>query len=140
MAVDASTRLGSLTGQRYALEISGESDFVIRDDYNGERDGPSTLCQAVRRSSHHSLALALIQDPLRGEYPLGFFFLDEGFGTLDDEKLDAVITALERLHDKDRMVGVISHVKELKERLPRCLEVAPARGDGSGSAVILVTR
>jgi exonuclease SbcC len=142
MAVDASTRLGSLTGQRYALEISGESDFVIRDDYNGgERRSVNTLSGGETFLTSLSLALALSSKiQLRGEYPLGFFFLDEGFGTLDDEKLDAVITALERLHDKDRMVGVISHVKELKERLPRCLEVAPARGDGSGSAVILVTR
>lgn len=44
---------------------------------------------------------------LRGQYPLGFFFLDEGFGTLDEEKLDAVIGALERLHDRNRLVGVI---------------------------------
>ena len=85
-----------------------------------------------------SLALALSSKvQLRGQYPLGFFFLDEGFGTLDEEKLDAVIGALERLHDRNRLVGVISHVKDLKERLPYYLEVIPAGGDGSGSKVAM---
>ena len=85
-----------------------------------------------------SLALALSSKvQLRGQYPLGFFFLDEGFGSLDDGKLDAVISSLERLHDKDRIVGVISHVKELKERLPYCVEVSSARSDGSGSSIVV---
>jgi exonuclease SbcC len=56
-----------------------------------------------------SLALALALSSkiqLRGKYPLGFFFLDEGFGSLDQEKLDKVMSALEKLHDKHRMVGV----------------------------------
>lgn len=137
MAVDASTRLGSLTGQRYALEISGKSDFLIRDDYNGgERRSVGTLSGGETFLTSLSLALALSSKvQLRGQYPLGFFFLDEGFGSLDDEKLDAVISALERLHDKDRIVGVISHVKELKERLPYYLEVTPPRGDGAGSRI-----
>jgi exonuclease SbcC len=140
MAVDASTRLGSLTGQRYALEIGGESDFVIRDDYcGGERRSVNTLSGGEAFLTSLSLALALSSKvQLRGQYPLGFFFLDEGFGTLDDEKLDAVIRALERLHDRDRIVGVISHVKELKERLHYYMEVIPARGDGADSALGLI--
>lgn len=142
MAADASARLGSLTGQRYALEIRevrGESDFAIRDDFNGGQRRPvNTLSGGETFLTSLSLALALSsQVQLRGQYPLGFFFLDEGFGTLDEEKLDAVIGALERLHDKNRLVGVISHVKELKERLPYYLEVVPVRGDGSGSRVAM---
>jgi exonuclease SbcC len=85
-----------------------------------------------------SLALALALSSkiqLRGKYPLGFFFLDEGFGTLDEEKLDKVMNALEKLHDRKRMVGVISHVKELQERLPCYLEVAAAGEDGGGSRI-----
>jgi exonuclease SbcC len=50
--------------------------------------------------------------------------------------LDKVMNALEKLHDRNRMVGVISHVKELKERLPRYLEVVAAGEDGSGSKVV----
>jgi exonuclease SbcC len=55
---------------------------------------------------------------------------------LDGEKMDKVMNALEKLHDRNRMVGVISHVKELKERLPRYLEVAKAGEDGEGSRII----
>ncbi|MBC7084570.1 MAG: hypothetical protein H5T95_13970 [Firmicutes bacterium] len=45
------------------------------------------------------------------------------------------VSALEKLHDKERMVGAISHVKELKERLPSYLEVLPAREDGTGGEI-----
>jgi len=54
---------------------------------------------------------------------------------LDEEKLDKVMNALEKLHDRNRMVGVISHVKELRERLPRYLEVMAAGEDGGGSEI-----
>nr|MDH3176358.1 SbcC/MukB-like Walker B domain-containing protein [Bacillus pumilus] len=77
-----------------------------------------------------SLALALAlsaQIQLRGEFPLQFFFLDEGFGTLDQDLLDTVITALEKLQSHNLAVGVISHVEELKMRLPKKLIVHPGR-------------
>jgi len=138
IAADASSRLGGLTRQRYALEITDDASFLIRDDFNGgQRRAVSTLSGGEMFLTSLALALALSSKvQLRGQYPLGFFFLDEGFGTLDEEKLDAVIGALERLHDKDRIVGVISHVKELKERLPCYLEVVPAMDDGTGSRVV----
>lgn len=142
IAADASMRLGKLTGQRYALEIAEGGVFMIRDDFNGgERRSVGTLSGGEIFLTSLSLALALSSKiQLRGRYPLGFFFLDEGFGTLDDEKLDAVITALEKLHDRDRMVGVISHVKELKDRMAYYLEVIPAKDDGTGSRVVMKTR
>ncbi|MBW7455212.1 hypothetical protein K0U00_14395, partial [Paenibacillus sepulcri] len=89
-----------------------------------------------------SLALALAlssQIQLRGKYPLQFFFLDEGFGTLDPELLDTVITALEKLHNETLSVGVISHVPELRARLPRRLIVTAADSSGRGSSVELET-
>lgn len=85
-----------------------------------------------------SLALALsAQIQLRGQYPPQFFFLDEGFGTLDPELLDTVITSLEKLHDDRLAVGIISHVPELRARLPRKLVVIPAGDAGAGSKVVL---
>lgn len=139
MAMDASARLGSLTQQRYALEIANESEFVIRDDFNGgQRRVVGTLSGGETFLTSLSLALALSSKiQLRGQYPLGFFFLDEGFGSLDDDKLETVMSSLDRLHDKDRRVGVISHVKALRDRLPYYLEVAPSREDGTGSQVSL---
>ncbi len=137
MAAEASIRLGTLTGQRYSLELDESGNFVMRDDYSGSQRRPvNTLSGGETFLTSLALALALSSKiQLKGQYPLGFFFLDEGFGTLDQEKLEVVMGTLERLHDGNRMVGVITHVPELRNRLPRCLEVIPAMQDGTGSRV-----
>ena len=136
---DASERLGQLTRQRYALEMDSNGGFIIRDDANGGVRRPvSTLSGGETFLTSLALALSLsAQIQLRGEYPLQFFFLDEGFGTLDSELLDAVVTALEKLQSDHLAVGVISHVQELRARLPRRLVVTPAQSSGKGSVVTL---
>lgn len=137
----ASERLGFLTKQRYALELDSAGGFVIRDDASGGMRRPvSTLSGGETFLASLALALALSgQIQLRGRHPLQFFFLDEGFGTLDPELLETVITALERLHTDNLAVGVISHVPELRARLPRRLIVEPAEPPGAGSRVRLET-
>ncbi|WP_308638846.1 SMC family ATPase [Paenibacillus silvisoli] len=137
----ASERLGFLTKRRYALEVDSSGGFVIRDDANGGIRRPvSTLSGGETFLASLALALALSgQIQLRGKYPLQFFFLDEGFGTLDPELLDTVITALEKLHNETLAVGVISHVPELRARLPRRLIVTPSEPSGRGSRVELET-
>ncbi|MDD3926641.1 MAG: SMC family ATPase [bacterium] len=139
MVVEASSRLGSLTGQRYALELGPDCEFIVRDDYNGGQRRPvCSLSGGETFMTSLALALALSsQIQIKGRYPLGFFFLDEGFGTLDQEKLEAVVASLEKLHDSSRMVGIISHVPELHQRLPRYLEVTAPSSDGDGSTVRL---
>lgn len=136
---DASERLGALTRQRYAIEVDSEGGFIIRDDANGGVRRPvTTLSGGETFLTSLSLALALsAQIQLRGEYPLQFFFLDEGFGTLDGELLDVVISALERLQSDDMAIGVISHVQELRARLPKRLIVEPAEPSGRGTRVTL---
>ena len=137
----ASERLGFLTKRRYALEVDSGGGFVIRDDANGGIRRPvSTLSGGETFLASLALALALSgQIQLRGKYPLQFFFLDEGFGTLDPELLDTVITALEKLHNDTLAVGVISHVPELRARLPRRLIVTASEPSGRGSLVELET-
>ncbi|WP_330164563.1 SbcC/MukB-like Walker B domain-containing protein, partial [Paenibacillus validus] len=137
----ASERLGQLTRRKYAIEVDSGGGFVIRDDANGGTRRPvTTLSGGETFLTSLSLALALsTQIQLKGEYPLEFFFLDEGFGTLDPELLDAVVTALEKLHLDNLTVGVISHVPELRARLPRRLVVQPAEPGGRGSRVTLET-
>ena len=137
----ASERLGFLTKRRYALELDSAGGFVIRDDASGGMRRPvSTLSGGETFLASLALALALSgQIQLRGRHPLQFFFLDEGFGTLDPELLDTVVTALERLHTESLAVGVISHVPELRARLPRRLIVEPADPAGGGSRVRLET-
>lgn len=141
ISFEASARLGNLTHQRYALEVDSSGGFVIRDDANGGVRRPvSTLSGGETFLTSLSLALALSsQIQLRGEYPLEFFFLDEGFGTLDQELLDTVVTALEKLHSERLAIGIISHVPELRARLPRRLIVDPAEPSGRGSRVHLET-
>ncbi|AMM96779.1 AAA family ATPase [Bacillus pumilus] len=134
---DASARLGMLTRQRYAIEVDSEGGFVMRDDANGGVRRPvSSLSGGETFLTSLALALALsAQIQLRGEFPLQFFFLDEGFGTLDQDLLDTVITALEKLQSHNLAVGVISHVEELKMRLPKKLIVHPADPSGKGTTV-----
>lgn len=72
---------------------------------------------------------------LKGQSPLEFFFLDEGFGTLDNNLLDTVIDSLERLSRKERVIGLISHVPELRLRIARRLIVDPPTSQGDGSRV-----
>lgn len=139
VARDASARLGMLTRQRYAIEVDSEGGFVMRDNANGGVKRPvSSLSGGETFLTSLSLALALsAQIQLRGEYPLQFFFLDEGFGTLDQDLLDTVVTALEKLQSDNLSVGVISHVQELRARLPKKLIVHPAEPSGRGTRVTL---
>lgn len=136
---DASERLAQLTRGRYAIEVNSEGGFVIRDDANGGVKRPvSTLSGGETFLTSLALALSLsAQIQLRGQYPLEFFFLDEGFGTLDQDLLDIVISSLEKLHSDRLSVGVISHVQELRARLPRKLIVEAAEPSGKGSQVKL---
>ncbi|GAA0408415.1 SMC family ATPase [Paenibacillus motobuensis] len=135
----ASQRLRSLTKQRYSLETDSGGGFVICDDANGGVKRPvGTLSGGETFLTSLALALALsAQIQLRGKYPLQFFFLDEGFGTLDPELLDTVITSLEHLHHDHLSVGIITHVAELRARLVRRLVVIPAESGGEGSKVVV---
>src|SRR5690606_35793701 len=124
---------------RYAIEVDSAGGFIIRDDANGGVRRPvGTLSGGETFLTSLSLALALsAQIQLRGKYPLEFFFLDEGFGTLDPDLLETVVAALEKLHMDRLTVGVISHVPELRARLPRRLIVQGANVSGGGSTVLM---
>ncbi|MQL53036.1 AAA family ATPase [Desulfofundulus thermobenzoicus] len=139
VARDASARLGELTRHRYALEVGSDGGFVIRDEANGGVKRPvSTLSGGETFVTSLALALALsAQIQLKGRFPLEFFFLDEGFGTLDPGLLEVVVSTLERLRLAHLNIGVISHVPELQQRIPRRLVVHPALPDGTGSRLEL---
>ncbi|HOM42865.1 MAG TPA: SbcC/MukB-like Walker B domain-containing protein, partial [Bacillota bacterium] len=139
IAREASETLGILTRHKYGLELDTENGFVIRDDANGGIRRPvTTLSGGETFLTSLALALALSsQIQLKGQSPLEFFFLDEGFGTLDSSLLDIVIDALERLSTRERVIGLISHVPELKSRITRRLVVEAPMVNGSGSRVIM---
>jgi DNA repair protein SbcC/Rad50 len=137
ISTEASKRLKDITRGRYALEIDSNGNFIMRDDFNGgARRATNTLSGGETFLTSLSLALSLSsQIQLKGSAPLEFFFLDEGFGTLDNDLLETVMTSLERLHSEKLCVGIISHVEELKSRVPVKLIVEPAQHGISGSRV-----
>ncbi|GAX91036.1 AAA family ATPase [Effusibacillus lacus] len=137
VARQASDRLKKLTRNRYALEVAEDGGFLMRDDSNGGVKRPVTSLSGGE-TFLTSLALALSlssQIQLRGKYPLEFFFLDEGFGTLDPELLEVVMSTLEQLQLENMTIGIISHVSELQQRLHRRLVVEPAQPAGRGTRV-----
>jgi exonuclease SbcC len=137
ISVEASKRLKGITRGRYALEIDSTGNFIMRDDFNGgARRATNTLSGGETFLTSLCLALALSsQIQLKGSAPLEFFFLDEGFGTLDNDLLETVMTSLERLHSDRLCVGIISHVEDLKSRVPVKLLVEPAEHGKFGSKV-----
>jgi exonuclease SbcC len=137
IAFNASEILGTMTQYKYGLEIDMQMGFMIRDNGNGGIvRSVSTLSGGEIFLTSLALALALSEQiQLKGQSPLEFFFLDEGFGTLDGELLDAVMDALEGLSCSSRMVGLISHVPEMRCRMERRLIVQPPTLQGEGSQV-----
>ena len=135
---EASQRLSQITSGRYSLELS-DSEFVIKDNFNGGsiRD-TNTLSGGEVFLTAFSLALALSSKiQMANNAPLEFFFLDEGFGTLDSSLIDIVMSSLERLHEEHLNVGIITHVEELKERMPVKLVVTPAQPQICGTKIKL---
>lgn len=136
IAEDASVRLKNISGGRYALELF-DGEFIIRDDFcGGIRRKPSTLSGGETFLTSFSLALALSSRiQMKNSASLNFFFLDEGFGTLDKNTIDVVMKSLERLSGGGMSVGIITHVEEVKERLPVRLVVEAAGPGEHGSRV-----
>ena len=134
IAVNASARLLSLTGGRYFLRY--EKGFTVGDNFNGGQARPVyTLSGGETFLVSLSLALALgTEICARSLRPIEFFFLDEGFGTLDSRLVDTVMDSLEKLRSENLTIGIISHVEELKNRIDRKLTVEKATEE-SGSKI-----
>jgi len=124
----ANLRLDTMTGGRYALELNREYtdgrkpwglDLSVLDAETGQSRPATTLSGGETFMAALSLALGLADVVSAGSnYSIGALFVDEGFGSLDGESLDTVVDVLRSLRDGGRMVGVISHVQELKDALP----------------------
>jgi DNA repair protein SbcC/Rad50 len=127
LAAVGSEHLSTLSGGRYRLAFDQDEFFVI-DAWNGEeRRSARTLSGGETFLASLGLALALSEQvrslSLTRRADLDSLFLDEGFGTLDPETLEVVVDAIEQLGSDGRMVGVITHVRELALRLPARIEV-----------------
>ena len=120
---EASGTLMELSGGQYELDRDERNDLVVIDyEDAGARRPVHTLSGGETFQASLALALALSRQVIglsAGMRELNSMFLDEGFGTLDSDTLETVASTLERLAaDSDRMVGVITHVAELAERVP----------------------
>ncbi len=127
----ASERLKKLSG-RYTLGYREDSFHVLDHENAGERRSADTLSGGETFLASLALALELSAQVQRaaGAVNLDSLFIDEGFGTLDSETLDTVAAAIESLPVGGRMVGIITHIRELTERLPACIRVEKST-DGS---------
>ena len=133
---EASNTLQKITNGRYRINVDEKSDFSIIDNFNSSVRKPQSLSGGETFMVSLCLALALAdQIQLRGKSRLEFFFLDEGFGTLDSELLEIVFGVLENLRAEGMTVGIITHVEEIKNRVARKLLVTPAKIGESGTVV-----
>jgi len=129
----ANTRFRKLTNQQMELEIGDDNNFYIKDFlHNGQLRHVKTLSGGQTFQISLSLALALaesIQQQQRNQQ--NFFFLDEGFGTLDKDALGLVFETLKLLRKENRYVGLISHVEELQQEIPLAIRVLNDSKNGS---------
>ena len=141
----ASTRLSEMSDGRYALradegQASGRGriglGISVLDSWTGQARPTQTLSGGERFLAAVSLALGLA-DTIRmrsGGVSLEAVFIDEGFGSLDEESLDRAITVLDRIRG-GRTIGIVSHVAELRSRIASRIEVAKG---ASGSTLRVV--
>jgi exonuclease SbcC len=134
----ASRRLLDMSGGRYTFLHSdaqgrrgarGGLSLDVFDEYTGVRRPTKTLSggESFMASLALALGLADVVTAESGGVQLDSLFVDEGFGTLDPQALDAVMTVLDELRRGGRTVGVISHVEELRTRIPSRLQIVAGR-------------
>lgn len=142
----ANTRLQVLSNQRYQFvlhtdlgtqKIHSGLEIDVYDDQVGERRAVQTLSGGESFIAALSLALALgeVIQQESGGINIDALFVDEGFGSLDTNSLDVAMNALESLEGESRLIGIISHVTELRDNIPDQLQVQPA---GTGRSRIKV--
>ncbi|KUJ66504.1 exonuclease [Streptomyces albus subsp. albus] len=140
VAAAASARLQRMSSGRYTLVHSDERSGSRRsglglhviDSWTGRERDTATLSGGETFFASLALALGLadVVTDEAGGTRLDTLFIDEGFGSLDEQTLDEVLDVLDALRERDRTVGIVSHVADLRQRIPTQLEVVKGR-DGS---------
>ena len=143
----ANVRLAAMSSGRYELRRTDEGGtkrertgltLAVIDRHTGEERSPGSLSGG--ETFYTSLALALgLADVVKAEaggVDLDTLFIDEGFGSLDPETLDQVMAVIDELRDRGRVVGIVSHVADLKDRVAERLEVRRLP-DGSSAVKVI---
>lgn len=134
----ANLRLTKMTSSRFELSriekrTKGNAqsglELEVFDNYTGKARHVKTLSggESFKASLSMALGLADVVQSYAGGISLDTIFIDEGFGTLDPESLDGAIECLIELQNSGRLVGIISHVPELKQRIDARLEIEPGK-------------
>lgn len=137
----ANERLDHMSGGRYQLQhdlrktagarsrSGGGLGLRVADGWTGVDRDPATLSGGESFITSLALALGLadVVTAESGGAEIGTLFVDEGFGTLDEDTLDSVLDILDGLRDGGRAVGIVSHVAELRTRIPAQLRVTKGR-------------
>ena len=123
LVAGATSILNELSNGQYSLIVDDSGNFLVRDHHNADETRlAKTLSGGETFLASLSLALALADQladlAVEGSAQLESLFLDEGFGTLDAETLDTVAATVENLAARGRMVGIVTHVRELADRVP----------------------
>ena len=147
MIARANTRFFIMSGGQYELKRREVADNLrsqsglelsVIDHYNSTERSVKTLSGGESFKASLSLALGLSDEiqSSAGGIQLDTMFVDEGFGSLDEESLEQAMKALSGLTESNRLVGIISHVSELKERIDRQIVVKKDRSGGSHAEII----
>ena len=143
----ANIRFLTMSGGQYELKLRREDlslkgqtglELDVIDHYNGTERSVKSLSGGESFKASLSLALGLsdeIQSSAVG-IKLDTMFIDEGFGSLDEESLRQAVNTLAELSDGDRLIGIISHVGELKNRIDKQIVVAKDKSGGSRAQII----
>lgn len=133
LCVAANRRFMKLTRNRLSLQVDDNNEFFVLDYLNeGKRRSLRTLSGGQTFQASLCLALTLSERVKSiSSSERSFFFLDEGFGSLDKDSLAVVLDTIKSLRDEKRVVGLISHVEEMKEEMDVYLEVTLDREHGS---------
>ena len=143
----ANLRLQRMSRSRYSLERSDYTgggrgkqglDLAVMDAFTGQSRPANTLSGGETFLASMALALGLadVIQSYAGGIHMDTIFIDEGFGTLDPDTLELAMETLVQLQSSGRLIGIISHVPELKSRIPAHLEVT--RGDAGSTARFVI--
>ena len=135
---NANVRFHRMTRNQLSLQMNDNNDFEIIDYLNeGRSRSVKTLSGGQSFQVSLSLALALAESvQTNAKSEKNFFFIDEGFGTQDTDAVNIVFETLMSLQKENRIVGIISHVDELKDRIPVALQITKDEEKGSLIEVI----
>lgn len=134
VALAASEHLEAMTHGRYRLEHTDAAEgrgsksglgLVVHDAWHGAARDPKTLSGGETFMASLSLALGLadVVQSTNGGIEIDTLFVDEGFGSLDDDTLEEVMATIDTLRERGRVIGLISHVTEMKNRIPTHIQL-----------------